>query len=478
MENYQMWIDGKWVDAESGKTYAVLNPATEEEIARVPLGGKADIDKAVAAARKAFPAWSQKSPAERSAILTRLAGAIRASGDELAKLESLDHGFPISVSRKIIFGTSGEVEYAAQASRTLMGDVVPVQSDAVAYLKREPLGVCALITPWNFPLNMAALKIGCALATGNTCIVKPSTCDPLTTLKLAEIIAKLDLPPGTVNVVTGPGGDIGELLSSHQDVNMVSFTGSCEVGKKIMAASSDTIKRLQLELGGKNPFIVMEDADIDAAAGKAAHAMTFNSGQVCATPGRYYIHEKVHDEFVSKVVAGLKAVVIGDPLDAKTEMGPIASREHRDSIESYIKIGTEEGAKLVLGGERPTAPPFDKGYWVMPAVFTDVSQNMRIAREEIFGPVVCVLKFSSEDEVIEYANDSTFGLCASVWTRDTNRGVRMINRINAGSVWVNGHNDLRELPWGGYKESGLGKERSLLGMEGFMQYKAMGIHLV
>jgi acyl-CoA reductase-like NAD-dependent aldehyde dehydrogenase len=474
MQSYKMLIDGKWVDSETGQTFKVVNPATEEEIAEVPLGGKAEVDKAVAAAAKAFPMWSGKSQDERSKILLKFATEVEKYLTELAQIEMLDHGSPISITNNIVNSIPHQFEYAAEICIELMGvgETRPSPT-SLASLQREPIGVCALITPWNVPIMVTA-KIAPALAAGNTCVIKPPSVDSLSAIRLLEIMAEY-FPPGVVNLVTGPGGTVGETLAGHPGVHMVAFTGSCETGQAIMAAASKTTKRLFLELGGKNPFIVLEDADLDSAVAKGVHATTFNSGMICSSPGRYYIHESLYDEFIEKYIAGMKKVVVGNPANAKTQMGPVVSAEHRDRVEGYIKIGLEEGAKLVLGGKRPTEPPLNKGYYVMPTVLTGVTQNMTIAREEIFGPVACIMKFSSESEVLELANDNTFGLAASVWTRNTAKGVKFANAIQAGTVYINRHGGGMgsELPWGGFKESGFGKERSLMGQEEFTQVKVI-----
>ncbi len=477
MQKYRMSIGGKWVDAESGETFTAFNPATEEGIGQVPLGGKADVDKAVEAAQKAFPVWSKKSQAERSQILYQVADAIAEHADELAELDIVSHGTPKKPALFGIMALPPMFKYTAQVSRSFMGQVISANPNKFCYLQREPRGVCALIVAWNAPLVGTSKKLSAALATGNTCIIKPPSICSLTVLKLVEILEKAGLPAGTVNVVTGFGNTVGEALSSHPGVGMVSFTGSCETGKRIMSVASKTVKRLALELGGKNPCIVLEDADIDAAVGYSLFSSFHNTGMVCAATGRYYIHEKLYDEFVEKFIAKTERIVVGDPTDEKTDMGPVVSAEHRDRVENYIKSGVEEGAKLILGGKRPTAPPLDRGYFVMPAVFTDVTQNMKIAREEIFGPVACFIKFSSDEEVIRLANDSTFGLSASVWTRNTTKGIRFANEIQAGTVWINGEILGAEYPWGGYKESGFGKENSILGLEEYVQIKAISFDL-
>jgi acyl-CoA reductase-like NAD-dependent aldehyde dehydrogenase len=478
MDAYRMWIGGDWVEARSGETYTVVNPATEEEIAQVPLGGREDVDRAVQAARGAFPAWSKKTQAERCAFINRVAAAFREHSRELAELDTLDHGTP---TKKAMLGVSWAaecLEYAAQAGRALMGDVIPVKPGTMFFLQREPVGVCGLIIPWNVPLRMIAIKLGSALVAGNACVVKPPSVDSLVALKVGEILEKLDTPKGLVNIVTGPGHTAGEAMASHPDIDLISFTGSCEAGRSIMASASRTVKRLTLELGGKNPFIVLEDADLEAAVAKGVFASYTNTGMVCASPGRYYVHESVYDEFASRFVAAARKLVVGDPTDERTEMGPVVSAEHRDKVEGYIRSGKSQGARLLLGGERPTVPPLDKGYFVVPTVFGDVGQHMTIARDEIFGPVACLLKFSTEDEVIAKANDNTYGLCASVWTRNTARGLKLVNEIQAGFVWINDHLILSiEQPWGGVKQSGFGKENSSLGIEEYTQLKAVSIEL-
>ncbi len=472
-----MWIGGKWVDADSGKTFDVLNPTTEEVLGTVPLGGKSDVDKAVAAARKAFPIWSKKPQTERSDIVAKLGRIMRENIPELIKLETTEHGSPIENASFMANWSSELVEFAAATSRTLMGHQLPATADTLFYILREPVGVCALITPWNAPIMMIAAKLAPALAVGNTCVIKPPSINSLIGLKFAEMLEQLDLPAGTVNIVTGPGGGVGSVLAAHPDVDLINFTGSSETGKIIMSAASSTVKRVVTELGGKNPFIVFEDADVEAASECAVHCLYHNGGQSCASPGRFYVHEKLYDQFAQKVVEKTKRFIVGDPSDPKTAIGPVASGEHKKSVEEYIQSGIDEGATLLYGGRKPVAP-LDKGYFVMPAIFTNVTQNMKIAREEIFGPVAVILKFSKEEEAIAYANDSRYGLCASVWTRDTAKGIALANDIQAGTVWVNNHMRLSgETPWGGVKESGVGKESGVFGMLEFTTLKLMGVTL-
>ncbi len=480
MKNYKMFIGGEWVDADSGKTYTAVNPATGELIARIPLADKKDVDKAVVAARKAYQIWSRKSPGERSSIMLEIAGALRKRANDLVEIEVLDHGTPVKFARNLCAEPSNHFEYAAEVTRGFWGEVVPVTYNHKFYLQREPRGVVAAIIPWNTPVPMSSTKLAGSLSTGNSCVLKPPSVDSLASLKLAEIIEDTGLlPKGLINVVTGPGKTVGEMLAAHPGINMVSFTGSCEAGKRIMALASGTMKHLGLELGGKNPFIVMDDADMDKVIPKAVFSSTFNTGMICASPGRYYIHEKVYDEFVERFVAGLKKIVVGDPNDEKTDIGPVVSAEHRDRVEYYIKKGIEEGAKLILGGKRPTTPPLNKGYYIMPTVFTGVTPKMTIYREEIFGPVACIAKpFKTEEEVIKAANDNTFGLGGSVWSGDAGRAMRIANEIEAGCIWINDHMFISaEQPWGGYKESGVGKEGSSLGILEYTQLKAISVNL-
>jgi betaine-aldehyde dehydrogenase len=476
MEQFKMYIGGKWVDAISGKTYQAINPATEETVAEIPLGGVDDVNLAVAAARKSFPIWSQMPQSERSRLLEKMAALQREFAGELTKWEILDHGTPVRIARMQSSFSSGNIEYCAQAARALMGSAPPPSPGAMTCVVREPVGVAAIIIPWNSPILMLTSKAGAALAAGNTVIIKPASIDSLVTLKYGEIIDKVGFPPGTINIITGPGGTVGEALASHPDVNFVSFTGSSETGKQIMKVASQTLKRAQMELGGKNPFIVLEDADIDKIIPMAARGLCFNTGMVCASPGRFYIHEKIHDEFVKKFITEIQKVVVGDPDDEKTEMGPVVSAEHRDKVEGLIKKGVAEGAKLLLGGKRPSQPPFNKGYWVMPTVFTGVKPGTTLFKEEIFGPVACFMKFSTDEEVLASANDNVYGLSAGVYSRDTARAYRIASRINAGAVGINGGRTLTaETPWGGFKESGFGKENSMYGLEEYTQLKVISI---
>ncbi len=483
MQQYKMWINGKFVNADSGKTFTTRNPATGEEIAEVPLAGKSDVEKAVAEAKKAFPAWSRMAQGDRSDIVLKIAQAVRKHIPELVKLETMEHGSPSWLAEQMLKFAVGNIEYAAAIARNHMGEVLPPflnmgepgqkEPNTVSYLKREPIGVCALITPWNVPSLMIASKLAPCLAAGNTCVIKPPSINSMIALKWAEILAEIGLLPGIINIITGPGSTIGNALATHPDVGMISFTGSCETGKDILMAASQTVKRVQAELGGKNPVIILEDADLDYTAEQLVGITFQNSAQNCAAPSRLYVQEKVYDKFTDKFVAAIRKIVkVGNGTQEGVFMGPLVSEEHRAKVEGYISAGIKEGARLVYGGKRPASPVLKNGYFIMPTVFADVTQDMKIAREEIFGPVVGFHKFSTDEQALAWANDSTYGLCGSVWTKDIARGLRLTNRMQVGSTWVNQHmNLLVETPWGGFKESGLGKETGVLGLEAFTQYK-------
>lgn len=474
MKKYKMYIDGEFTEAISGKTYLTENPATGEIVGEIPLGNAEDVDKAVKAAKAAFPEWSAKSMAERSDIINRVADELDKRSEELAQLDVIDHGTPISLGRMWEHAGVSNLRYTASAARALMGDSIPMRPNAIYNLERQPIGVCGLIIPWNSPILMVTSKLGACLATGNTCVMKPASISSLVTLVFAEILDSCGVPSGVVNIVTGPGGSVGEAIAKNRGIEFISFTGSSETGKSLMASASCNLKRLHMELGGKNPFIVLEDADIDNLAIQGARSTCNNSGMVCASPGRYYLHEKIHDRFVDKFVGAMRKVLVGDPSDVKTEMGPVVSEEHRNRVERYIKSGIDEGAQLLLGGERLVGSPFDNGYYVLPTVFRDVTPDMTIFREEIFGPVGVCVKFSSDEEVIASANDTEFGLCGTVWTKDLKRGLKIVSKIDAGAVGVNtGRFVSGETPWGGFKESGFGKENSMYGLEEYTRIKMM-----
>lgn len=473
MESKKMWIGGNWVAAESGQTFEVINPSTEEVLGYAPLGGATDIDKAVKAATDAFPVWSKMVPSERAKALQRIADTLRKNANALIQLEISQHGTPKRNTGNTIEQIAAFIEYTVNVSRALMGQVIPAMPNVLSYLKRVPLGVCGCIVPWNGVYAGTARMFIPALAVGNTCVVKPASVNSLTALKFAEIMEQAGLPAGTVNIVTGPGGTIGRVLASHPGVDVIRFTGSSETGKDIMSVASSTVKKLIMELGGKNPVIVYEDADVEKAARSHASRHFVNAAQNCSSPGVYFVHEKIYDKFVDTYVNEVKKVVVGDPWDDKTTMGPMANKQQMEKVERLIQSAVDEGASIILGGKRPTKPPLNKGYFLMPTVIVDVTHDMTIAREEIFGPAACIQKFSSKDDVIGMANDTPYGLCAVVWTRDIEKGVNSLNQLRAGNVYLNmTRAGTDELPWGGsVKESGLGRDGSVCGLEELTDFK-------
>jgi acyl-CoA reductase-like NAD-dependent aldehyde dehydrogenase len=473
MPNNKMWIGGKWVEAESGKTFTVLNPANEEELGQAPLGGKADVDKAVKAATSAFPVWSKMLPSERAKMLNRLAELLRKNADSLVPMEINEHGTPKQQAPGGLEMAASLVEYTASASRALMGQVIPALPNALSYLQRVPVGVCAAIVPWNGVYHMMADLMAAPLAAGNTCVIKPASINSLTSIRFAEVLDQVGFPPGTVNLITGPGSMIGKALATHPRVDLVRFTGSSETGKSIISDSSASVKKLVMELGGKNPVIIYEDADVEKAAKTHAARHFYNTAQNCSSPGVYFVHEKVYDQFVEIFVNEAKKIVVGDPWNEKTTMGPMANKQQMQKVESLIQSAVDEGAQIVLGGQKSTALPLNKGYFLMPTVIVDVTHNMTIAREEIFGPAVCIQKFSDKEDVIGMANDTPYGLCAVVWTKDMGKGIRCLNELQAGNVYLNmPRTSTHELPWGGHvKESGLGKVGSLCGLEEMTELK-------
>ncbi len=474
VEKYRMFIGGKWVESSSKETFEVRNPATEEVIADVPLGTKDDAKSAIDAAREKFDSgvWSNKTPAERSLILWKLADLVEANAQKIAALESMNVGKTIKYSRDSDLPfIIDNLRFFAGAARLLEGKSASEYSGlGTSIIRREPIGVVVGVVPWNYPLYIAVWKLAPALAAGNTVVIKPASLTPLTLLEFARLAQIAGVPDGVLNVVTGPGEVIGEELATSPKVDMISLTGDTSTGKKIMQMASGNLKKVHLELGGKAPFIVLEDANMDAATEGAVVGAFWNSGQDCTAATRVYVHESIHDAFVELLVQKARKIRIGNPLDERTDMGPLVSGKQRERIEAYVQSGVEEGADLIYGGKRPEN--LKKGYFFEPTIFTGVEQKMRICQEEIFGPVLSVSRFSTVDEVVEKANDVVYGLASSVWGKDITDLVRIANRLKYGTVWINEHGVLTsETPHGGFKQSGFGKDLSLYSLEEYTQVK-------
>ncbi|SFB14931.1 aldehyde dehydrogenase (NAD+) [Lentibacillus halodurans] len=453
-----LYINGEYTLSHHNSTFNVLNPATEEIIAEVSQAQTEDIDKAVASAKKAFDKgeWTQMEAAERSHLIYQFADLLEENREELAQLESLDNGKPYQVALEDdVDGTVQHFRYYAGWATKITGKTVNVSPDYLNYIVHEPVGVVGQIIPWNFPLAMAGWKLGSALAVGCTVVIKPAPETPLSLLYAAQLFKEAGFPDGVVNVVPGSGSVAGEAIITHEDVAKVAFTGSTAVGKNVMQKAADDIKSITLELGGKSPSIVFEDANIEEAIEGAFNGTMYNHGQNCSACTRVYVQRSLYDQVVDALADRAKAMKLGPGLDENTEMGPLISSKQQQTVLNYIDTGKTEGARLVAGGRKA----FDKGYFVEPTVFADVEDDMTIAREEIFGPVIAVLPFDSEEEVIKRANDSEYGLAASVWTENIRKGHRVSGKLQAGTVWVNDFGlELETMPFGGYKKSGIGRE--------------------
>lgn len=476
----QLLIDGKWVNAESGKTFEVFNPATEEVIAKVQEGGKADVDKAVKAARKAFETgpWRTMSTAQRQRLLMKLADAIEEHADELAQIETLDNGKPINESRYVdVVQTVETFRYYAGWATKLEGETINANSNFFTYTLREPVGVVGQIIPWNFPMLMAAWKLGPALACGNTVVLKPAEQTPLSALRIGELAMEVGFPAGVINIITGFGPDsAGSAISEHMDIDKVAFTGEENTGRIIVKASAGNLKRVSLELGGKAPNIVFADADIDAAVKGAITGIFFNQGQVCCAGSRLFLESSIHDEFMKKLTERVSKIKQGHGLDEKTVIGPQVSKEQQERILNYIDIAQKEGAKLACGGGTPKDQ--QKGYFVEPTIFTNCTNDMRIAKEEVFGPVLAVIPFKTVEEVAEQANKTTFGLSGAVWTKDVKKAHKLAAQIKAGTIWVNCYNAFDPaVPFGGYKMSGYGRELGKHSIELYSNIKSVWVNL-
>ncbi|MDV7246609.1 MULTISPECIES: aldehyde dehydrogenase family protein [Rhodococcus] len=467
--------------AADGSEVPTTDPATGAVLANISAGGAIDVDRAVDSASVAFQSWRRLSPAARGRILLDVADAIEAHAEELATLETLDNGKPLSESLYIDVSLASQIwRYFGGWTTKLAGQTLPVSpavGEALVYTQREPLGVIGAIAPWNFPLLIASWKVAPALAAGNTVVLKPSEHTSLSALRLTEIALEVGLPPGVLNLVTGFGPEAGQALIDHPKVAKVSFTGSTETGRRIITASAPSIKKLTLELGGKSANIVFPDADLKAAAQGALAAIFLNQGQVCCAGSRLFVHREVHDELVAELEAATRAIQLGHGLDESTEMGPLVSAMQLDRVEGFVRAGTREGATLVCGGEHPGGA-LGKGHFLTPTIFTDVRDDMSIATEEIFGPVLSVLTFDDEAEVVRRANSSAYGLAAGVWTDDLKRAHRVARELAAGTVWVNLYNMLDPAaPFGGYKASGYGRDLGEESLLGYTQTKSVWIGL-
>ncbi len=465
----RLLIDGQSIDAVAGRTFTTVNPATEVPLCEVAEAGPEDVDRAVRAARAAFDGgpWSKMRAAERQRILWRLGDLILEHGDELARLETLDNGKPIFESRQVdIPMVAGCFHYFSGWATKLTGDTVPVNPAYHTYTLREPVGVVGAIIPWNFPMIMVGWKCAPALAAGNTVVLKPAELTPLTALRIGALALEAGLPPGVLNVISGKGAVAGEALVQHPGVDKISFTGSTEVGKHIMRASADTLKKVTLELGGKSPNIVFADADLDAALRGATTGIFYGKGEVCAAGSRLLVEASVYDEFVARLAERAKKVLPGDPLDPKTRLGALVSRDQMEKVLGYVKTGVGEGATLLAGGER--MPIGGKGWFVPGTVLGGVDNHMRVAQEEIFGPVLAVIRFDGTDDAVAQANDVPFGLAAGVWTRDVKKAHSVARRLRAGTVWINMYNFYDPaMPFGGVKASGFGRD---LGADSLYEY--------
>lgn len=473
----KLFINGKWVNSVSGKTFDTINPATEEVITSIAEGGKADIDLAVTAARKAFEdgPWKRTDARDRGKILLKIMELIEKNKDELALLETLDNGKPISetTNADLPLVIDCLLYYAGWADK-IHGETIPVRGEFFNYTIREPVGVVGQIIPWNFPLLMAAWKIAPALACGNTVVLKPAEQTPLTALRLGEICQEAGLPDGVLNIVPGYGPTAGAALAEHMDVDKIAFTGEYTTGRIIMQAASKNLKRVSLELGGKSPNIVFADSDIDSAVNGAMTGIFFNQGEVCCAGSRLFLEKSIHDEFVEKLSDKASSLRVGNPEDAGTQMGAQVSKEQFDKILGYIDSGKQEGAKLVTGGERCGK----RGYFVKPTIFDEVDNNMKIAREEIFGPVVSAITFDDVADMVRQCNSSIYGLAAAVWTRDIKKAHRLTRDLKAGTIWVNTYNTFDAAsPFGGFKQSGFGKELGIHALELYTQVKSVWVNL-
>jgi acyl-CoA reductase-like NAD-dependent aldehyde dehydrogenase len=471
----KLLIGGKWIAARSGKTFETINPANEEVLGLVAEGDKADVDEAVRAAREAFEAgkWPSMGPHQRARYLFKIAELVEANAEELAELITLDNGKPLAESIVEVDRTAETFRYYGGWSTKFYGETNPSEPGFFNYTLREPIGVCGQIIPWNGPLSTISWKVAPALAFGNTLVLKPAEQTPLPAIRLGELICEAEVPDGVVNIVTGFGPTAGAAIAAHPDIDKVAFTGSTEVGKLILRASAGNLKRVSLELGGKSPNIIFQDADLDQAVALSATGVFRNQGQVCCAATRMFVQERIHDEFAARIAAKADQIKLGQPLDPATTMGPLVSSEQHERVLGYLQLARDEGAQAKAGGERGSQP---KGYFVKPTIYTGARNGMRIAREEIFGPVAVLIPFKDETDAVLQGNDTTYGLGAGVWTQDVSRAHKVARALKAGSVWVNCYGIIDPIsPFGGYKESGFGRELGRHSIDLYTQIKSVYI---
>jgi aldehyde dehydrogenase (NAD+)/betaine-aldehyde dehydrogenase len=476
--NWKLLINGQQADAASGDAFEVINPATNETLTTVAKGGREDIDAAVSAAGEALTGkWARMGAARRAGMLYKVAEIMRDRSDEIARLEVSNNGKAISQAKAELNQAIEDFEFFAGAATKIMGNTIPMPNNFLNYTVREPVGVCAQIVPWNYPIMMAAWKVAPALAAGCTVVLKPASATPLTALLLGEICLEAGIPAGVVNVVPGPGAEIGAYLAEHPGVDKIAFTGETDTGRDIMRRAAGTLKRVTLELGGKSPNIVFDDADVDHAVNGSLFAIYYSAGQSCEARSRLFVHDSVYDRFVQQFVEKTQRLKVGDPMDATTNVGALISPKQVERVDGYVKLGREEGAEVLAGGSKP-GNGLDRGNFYLPTVLAGVSNKARVAQEEIFGPVVTIMRFSSEAEAVQLANDVIYGLAGTIWTKDVGRAHRVAGQIKSGVVTVNTpYTAFPGLSFGGYKQSGFGRELSMEALDLYTELKSVLLYI-